>query len=84
MTPAFFRRWLKREREEVLSRQAQRLQATGTTGRAFPSSSAHQETHGVTNTTSVSDPYQEYIERREREVLEQLSAHQSAAEEIVV
>jgi hypothetical protein len=28
MTPAFFRRWLKREREEVLSRQAQRLQAT--------------------------------------------------------
>ena len=35
MTPAFFRRWLKREREEVLSRQAQRLQATGTTGRAI-------------------------------------------------
>ena len=81
MTPAFFRRWLKREREEVLSRQAQRLQATGTTGREFASSSTHQEAHGLTNTSSISDPYQEYIERREREVLEQLAAHNPLQEE---
>ncbi len=35
MTPAFFRRWLKREQEDVLHRQAARLraQATGTTGK---------------------------------------------------
>ena len=83
MTPAFFRRWLKREREEVLSRQAQRLQATGTTGRDFPSSPKYHETHGVTNTASVSDPYQEYIERREREVIEQLSAHETVVEGII-
>ncbi len=80
ITPAFFRRWLKREREEMLSRQAQRLQATGTTGREFPSSPTYHETHNPTNAASISDPYQEYIERREREVLEQLSAHEAASE----
>ncbi len=78
MTPAFFRRWLKREREEVLSRQAQRLQATGTTGMGAPYSSSHPDLKGVTNSSPAPDPYQEYIERREREVLEQLSAQESA------
>ncbi|HLX56553.1 MAG TPA: hypothetical protein VKR83_05985, partial [Ktedonobacteraceae bacterium] len=33
MTPAFFRRWLKREHEDALVRRARSLQATGTTGR---------------------------------------------------
>jgi hypothetical protein len=79
MTPAFFRRWLKREREEVLSRQAQRLQATGTTGMGLVYSSPHSDLH-ATNTPPVPDPYQAYIERREREVLEQLSAHEAVSE----
>jgi hypothetical protein len=33
MTPAFFRRWLKREHEDALLRRARNAQATGTTGR---------------------------------------------------
>jgi len=32
MTPAFFRRWLKREHEDALLRRARSVQATGTTG----------------------------------------------------
>jgi hypothetical protein len=81
MTPAFFRRWLKREREEVLSRQAQRLQATGTTGMGSAYSSPHLDIHGATNTPPAPDPYQAYIERREREVLEQLSSSHEAVSE---
>jgi hypothetical protein len=79
MTPAFFRRWLKREREDILSRQAQRLQVTGSTGMVSTSSPFSREIQGVTNATTVPDPYQEYIERREREVLEQLSVHEAAS-----
>ncbi len=78
MTPAFFRRWLKREREEVLSRQAQRLQTTGTgIGSAYWSQ--HSDLH-ATNASLAPDPYQAYIERREREVLEQLSVHEAVSE----
>jgi hypothetical protein len=80
MTPAFFRRWLKREREEVLSRQAQRLQATGTTGMGSAYSSPHSDLH-ATNASPAPDPYQAYIERREREVLEQLSSSHEAVSE---
>ena len=83
MTPAFFRRWLKREREEVLSRQAQRLQATGTTGMGSTYSSPHSDLH-ATNASLAPDPYQAYIERREREVLEQLSAHEAVSEGSIV
>ena len=68
MTPAFFRRWLKREHEDVLKRQA-----TGTTGPVFHAPPRGQE---VVRGTPAADPYAEFLARRTREVTSVSTAEQ--------
>ena len=68
MTPAFFRRWLKREHEDVLKRQA-----TGTTGPVFHAPPRGQE---VVRGTPADDPYAEFLARRTREVTSVSTAEQ--------
>ena len=66
MSPAFFRRWLKREVEEHESRQIPQQRATGTTS-AAPSSSPlhrfHTEPAG-TPSSGEEDQYQAHLQRR--------------------
>jgi len=63
MTPAFFRNWLKREREECHRRQRHdSQQATGTTGKGYRGVEAPASHSGA------EDPYQAFIARRRQEL----------------
>ena len=64
MTPAFFRRWLKREHDDVLKRQAVE---TGTTGQRAHAPPRHSE--GTPGSTFSDDPYAAFLARRTREVM---------------
>ncbi|HVB25339.1 MAG TPA: hypothetical protein VNG51_25600 [Ktedonobacteraceae bacterium] len=68
MTPAFFRRWLKREHEETQRRRHAPLspgqQATGTDGSAGLLSSGNAPPGG---TPTITDPYHAFVARRVQE-----------------
>jgi hypothetical protein len=78
MTPAFFRRWLKREVEAVHQRQRAPNQATGTTGMSTPGlgmappAQTGREGHATraapAPSSAPADPYQDFVARRASEV----------------
>ena len=63
MSNAFFRRWLKREHEDVLKQQA----ATGTTGQAYHAPPPRGK---ATRDIPTNDPYAAFLAQRIREVTE--------------
>ncbi|HVB20667.1 MAG TPA: hypothetical protein VNG51_01800 [Ktedonobacteraceae bacterium] len=79
MTPAFFRRWLKREHEETLRRRqspsSPGQQATGTDGPAGLLSSGNAPPGG---TPAITDPYQAFVARRVQETQGTLAAPKGA------
>ena len=70
LTPAFFRRWLKREREDYLLRHGLLVgQATGTLGKPQASASAPHAPPGGSEPLTPSgaeDPYRAFVTRRTR------------------
>src|SRR5579859_3028282 len=80
MSPAFFRRWLKREQETLQMRKEQQQRATGAMGynttKSEPRSTLNAP-QGEAKPAAV-DQYAEYIQRREREVHEAWLATQTA------
>ncbi len=73
MSPAFFRRWLKREQESYLERHKRQMnQANGTTGMsprrtAIPSRSGSRG-EPATSSSEAEDPYEAFVRRRALEV----------------
>lgn len=63
MSPAFFRRWLKREHDDVLTRQA----ATGTAGHAYHAPPLKGK---AIRDSPSDDPYAAFLAQRTREVTE--------------
>jgi hypothetical protein len=71
MSPAFFRRWLKREKEDYLQRHTHQQLATGTTGTSTLAVAASVKGEGVgppAFSVSVEDPYRAFVEQRMQEL----------------
>jgi len=61
MTPAFFRRWLKREHEDALLRHARSTQATGTAGpEGDHSVTTHSGNHAAPATRNLMNLREQY------------------------
>ena len=90
MSPAFFRRWLKREREDVLQRTQTHLgeRPTGTAGvthgAQLLSASPVRSSSPAPPTSGSEDPYAAFVTRRLQEVQvgRTLSAATSGKEEV--
>jgi DNA-binding transcriptional ArsR family regulator len=71
MSPAFFRRWLKREKEDCLQNHAHQRLATGTTGRGTSAVATSTPVKGACSPPSVTgkeDPYRAFVEQRMQEL----------------
>jgi DNA-binding transcriptional ArsR family regulator len=69
MTPAFFRRWLKRERDDSQRRHAHL--PTGTTGPGAPASASGRQGSGAgppASSLGSPDPYRAFVEQRMQEL----------------